>query len=283
MWNGFLLLFFTVFQNGFESSFPFYGIKHLYLPQERYCLRCFKQTDDIDYFGTCHKCQTSLAYKKFQCLIQRAGLPFNDLCNPQEEPLCGDNWFCEHYCQQEHVIYLSRFGQHQKIGISGRRRGGVQQSYRFRLADQGLDEAIVFVREEKPLDLLNAQMYEQEIAELFQIPTSITFEDRQTQLEFNLQPSVSLATIASEIQAHYQELAIIDHYYPSSLLIYSEQVETSLPYILSNCIHQRFPSEVSGYIYYSRGELAIVKEREDQFTLINLRHLTGRTYYDAEG
>lgn len=282
LWNGIIIPFLSVFQNGYRSSFPFYGYKYFYFTQDRFCKSCLRLSNEFDSLGNCQECQTTIQTKQFRCLFQKAGLPFGGICHPNEEPLCGDRTICELYCQPEHVIYLGRFGQQFKIGITGRYRGNDQKGYLFRLFDQGLDEVIVFAKDTRPLNLLDAQTYELEIAQIFHIPTFITFEDKLTQLEFNL-PSNSLVQIGHEIQEQFPDLSIIDHCFPTDYLPYSKEIERSIPDIIVQSELQLDPLNVTGIVYYTRGELAIIKESQDHFILINLRKLIGKAYYDSEG
>ena len=281
-WNGIITPFLSIKQRDSYCYFPFIGPKHLILSKTLFCTSCFQPKSETNWIGWCTSCQTKKSNLQFSCILTRAGDPFGDVCNPSKYALCQDEEFCRKFCQPEYVIYLGHVGTSLKFGITRLHLGHYSKGYYFRILDQGFDSALVF-RGLDPLNLASAQNLEDTVAHYFNIPLSLTFDNKLQ--AFTNQKSVldteALHEIASIIEDAFPDLALFDLLNFTSDYWWFHPLFKQNVQLSENISVKRYPSVIAGEILLAKGQLALISCC-DVLYWINLYDLQGRSYYQWE-
>ncbi|MFW9856983.1 MAG: hypothetical protein ACFFFG_18175 [Candidatus Thorarchaeota archaeon] len=282
-WNGLLIPYLRIKRDETLWFTPFFGYRHFLFSEQRYCTTCLTPSEETNWTGWCTSCQGEPFNLQLSCLFTQAGHPFGTPCDPHDHPQCGDESFCQRYCQAEYVIYWGRLGIYSKVGITRRYLGDAPQGYLSRIMDQGFDEVLVF-EGLTPLSLAWAQQLEQELARHFKVSTIMGFEDKLQALIHapHSAPSVfNFQDIGLHIHKVFPELVLLDHVILTQDYwdILAPQFSEKIP--LMNCPITRYPMVVAGEVMLARGELVLLKSSSQTFW-INLRDLQGRVYYQGE-
>jgi len=116
------------------------------------CCKCY--TPSLLKEGYCNECYQMSEFKKCLFLQQDSFLGKGITCT-KDDPPCNEFKNAE-YCHSEHILYIGRLGNEEKVGISRAKRKG---SYLQRFVEQGLNEVIV-VRGFKSLQEVQSQEIE---------------------------------------------------------------------------------------------------------------------------
>lgn len=178
-----------------SGCFPMFGEHYLKFSQQLYCRWCSsKLTNIASSLKLCSRCLCSPKGIKFRCSIEGSGTPFNTRCFG--EPICEDN--ISKFCYDNHVVYLASFGSAIKVGVSRKKRSGLENGFIYRLLEQGVDAAVVLSGD---LPLWEAQELELKISEEYGVPLSLSFEEKLEELINDVKiPLSKLVKIAVEIK-----------------------------------------------------------------------------------
>ena len=138
------------------------------ISKQNYCVECGAETP----LRNCSTCQMNEKYKKYQCIITKAGEPFGGVCSQLSIP-CGLQEYANEVCYSEYVIYIGRKENSWKVGISRYNREGVESGFLIRLIEQGLEEALL-IRAKDNFNLPEAQNIENRISDELGINQKLT-------------------------------------------------------------------------------------------------------------
>ncbi len=281
-WNGLIIPFLIIKNDSQTLHVPFVDTKYFLLSEELYCKNCLNENPRLTWNGLCESCQGDFSQRQYACIYSHAGEPFGGRCDISSIALCNDEDFRTKYCLCEYVIYLGRFGNALKIGITRFSSDPGVQSYIFRLIDQGFDSVLVF-RGINPLNLTWAQDLETEIGRYFCIPKALSF-DRKFNALSNLATILSpviLDEMAQIIEISFPELTLLES------MILSEDYwgfyKLNQAYLkdLTRIPRVKNPRIVEGEVVMARGEMVLLEKNQRKYWL-NLRDLHGRAFYSGE-
>ncbi len=250
--------------DGLSYTIPLDGTLFLEFGLKR-CSYCDEIIPRATRDAICDLCRDSLIYKCQRCIFEGPGKPFDVKCTLESYP-CQLAW--KHArCYSDHYLYLGRFGNKIKVGISNCRRS---EGKYYRLIEQGLDEALVL---SKFSSLENVLAAEAMIADQLHLTTFLTFADK-IQLLTNYEKT-------SEIVSLYDYAEQLLELYPDCKITNIDLLDTWGQIGTNRKIKTvSFPNTLAGEVVYSRGNIVLVQPVEQQTSeevvyAYNLSHLKG--------
>jgi len=252
--------------NGNGKSFAIELDGEIYLEfGSKHCTQCGQIIPYTSRQAVCDPCKENLSYMYRRCIFEGPGVPFGTHCTKENSP-CKTDWMIAK-CWSKHYLYLGRFGNGIKVGISNCRR---REGKYYRLIEQGLDEALALTNFGSLKEVLDA---ENNIAEKLRLTTYFTFNNKIDLLTMNNEDCLSVDL--------YYYIDLLKKSYPEVTYSIIDLTDVWQGIPKDTLIRRNtFPKEIKGEIIASRGNLLFVKSAtknssENIIDAYNLSHLRG--------
>jgi len=231
----------------------------------KHCTQCGQIIPYTSRQAVCDLCKENHSYMYRRCIFEGPGVPFGIHCT-KENPPCKTDWMIAK-CWSKHYLYLGKFGNGIKVGISNCRR---REGKYYRLIEQGLDEALALTNFSSLQEVLEAENF---IAEKLRLTTFFTFNDKIDLVTTNDNNCLT-------VDFHYY-IDLLKEYYPKAKFSIIDLTDVWQGIPKDTLIRRNtFPEEIKGEIIASRGNLLFVKSAiknssENIIDAYNLSHLIG--------
>ncbi len=250
------------------------------------CSRC-KNSMNYNYLGLCDDCSLleSDFHIRLNCIFNKDDAMIHNGCT-KYSPACG-NVNNSKYCFQKYILYIARFQEIIKIGISRKNRKG---TFIHRLIEQGLNEAIVINDISSLVEAVNHERWFMQMG----YNSSISFNDKLMQLKssnklniegqiINFSDKIEVFGVSNNyLSSIFTEKMMRERFINNDLTHYSIYPEfEAIHNLKSNEQLSGGKEQISGEIIDIIGSLLIIR-KSDNYYLYDLKRIENRILLEGK-